>query len=325
MNLSTSPIRVSIVVPVYHGEKSLPLLLGEIAPLTQIQTTPLGNCFEISEVILVHDCGPDQSDVVIEQLVEQYDFVRAIWLTRNYGQHPATLAGMASCTGDWVVTMDEDRQQNPADIGNMLDVAIENNLQIVYARPTNAPPHGFLRNALSKLAKKIALTLFGSSHAQGSFNSFRLIDGEIARILAAYCGDGVYLDMGLFWVATRIGYCNVVLRQEDRHSSYSMGMLLAHFWRMILTSGTRPLRLIAIAGALSFVIAIFLIVYALYGKYISSTPIQGWTSLLAITAFFSGLIMISIGVVAEYLALSMGIAMGKPLYMISSKPVRPIR
>jgi undecaprenyl-phosphate 4-deoxy-4-formamido-L-arabinose transferase len=325
MNLLPPAIRVSIVIPVYKGEKSLPSLLEEIAPLAHRQTTPLGNTFEVFEVILVHDCGPDSIDLVIEQLIEGYNFVRPIWLSRNYGQHPATLAGMASCTGDWVVTMDEDRQQNPKDIAAMLDLALKDSLQIVYAKPTNAPPHGFLRNLLSDIAKKIALTLFGGPHAQGNFNSFRLIDGEIARILAAYCGDGVYLDMGLFWVATRIGYCNVLLRPEDRQSSYSMSMLLSHFWRMILTSGTRPLRLIAIAGAFSFMLAIFLIVYALYGKFISSTPIQGWTSLLAITAFFSGLIMISIGVVAEYLALSMGIAMGKPLYMISSKPVRPIR
>lgn len=325
MNLMSSPIRVSIVIPVYKGEKSLPFLLEEIAPLRLEQTTPSGNKFEVSEVILVHDCGLDRSDLVIEQLAQRYDFVRPIWLTRNYGQHPATLAGMASCTGDWVVTMDEDRQQNPQDIAVMLDLAINDSLQIVYARPINAPPHGIVRNMLSATAKKIALALLGGAHTPGTFNSFRLIDGEIARILAAYCGDGVYLDMGLFWVAARIGYCNVLLRQEDRQSSYSMRMLLAHFWRMILTSGTRPLRLIAIAGVLSFILAILLIVYALYGKYISSTPIQGWTSLLAITAFFSGLIMISIGVVAEYLALSMGIAMGKPLYMISSKPVRPIR
>lgn len=316
-------VKVSIVIPVYQGEKSLPSLIEEIAHFVDLQTTPMGNVYCVNEVILVHDCGPDRSDLVIEQLMERYDFVRVIWLSRNFGQHPATLAGMASCTGDWLVTMDEDHQQNPADIGPMLDLALKDSLQIVYAAPINEPPHGLIRNTLSAGAKKVVLQFFGGLKIQGTFNSFRLIDGEIARILAAYCGDGVYLDMGLFWVATRIGYCPVELRNESRPSGYSIKMLVAHFWRMILTSGTKPLRMIAIAGAASFILAILLIFYAFYGKFIANIEVQGWTSLLAITAFFSGLVMMSLGIIAEYLALSMGIAMGKPLYMIASKPVRP--
>ena len=323
MTISDTAIQVSIVIPVYRGEKSLPSLLEEISHYVNLQSTHFGNIYRIYEVILVHDCGPDRSDLAIEELVERYDFVRAIWLSRNYGQHPATLAGMASCTGDWVVTMDEDHQQNPADIGSMLDLALKDSLQIVYAAPTNNPPHGLIRNTLIAVAKKIALQFFGGLQIKGTFNSFRLIDGEIARILAAYCGDGVYLDVGLFWVATRIGYCPVELRHESRPSGYSIKMLSAHFWRMVLTSGTKPLRLIAISGAASFILSIFLIFYAFYGKFIANIEVQGWTSLLAITAFFSGLIMMSLGIIAEYLALSMGIAMGKPLYMIASKPVRP--
>ena len=99
--------RISLVIPVYCGEKSLETLVGEIAPLTQEQTTPGGTCFKISEVLLVHDCGPDRSDRAIEFLSAQYSFVRPVWLSRNYGQHAATLAGMASSTGDWIATIDE--------------------------------------------------------------------------------------------------------------------------------------------------------------------------------------------------------------------------
>jgi undecaprenyl-phosphate 4-deoxy-4-formamido-L-arabinose transferase len=152
-----------------------------------------------------------------------------------------------------------------------------------------------------------------------------LIDGEIARIIAAYCGNGVYLDIALFWVASRIGYAPVLLRGESRRSSYSFGMLLNHFWRMVLTSGTRPLRLITIMGGISFFLALLLLIYALYSKFIEATPIQGWTSLLIIISFFSGLIMISLGIVAEYLALTTSIVMGKPLYVVTSKPTRPVR
>ena len=277
---SPSAQRVSLVIPVYQGEHTLPTLIAEIAPRTQEQTTPNGRRFVISEVLLVHDCGPDRSDAAIEALSLQYPFVQPVWLSRNYGQHAATLAGMASATGEWVVTIDEDGQQDPADIGCMLDSALESSLQLVYARPMNPPPHGWLRNFLSRTAKSISTRLLGN-RTVGSFNSFRLVDGEIARTLAAYCGNGVYLDVGLFWVAGRIGHCPVRLRNElGRPSGYSYFRLFGHFWNLILTTGTRPLRLITIMGFFSMILAFAIAAYAVYGKLYGQVPVQGWASLL---------------------------------------------
>ncbi len=315
---------VSIVIPVYGGEKTLPTLIKEIAPLTSGQLTPGGIRYAICEVILVHDCGPDRSDIVLERLGIQYSFVRPVWLSRNYGQHAATMAGMASATGNWVATIDEDGQQNPTDIGFMLDSAINNTLQLVYAQPTNRPPHGWLRNTLSRIAKAIANKLLGSK-VVGKFNSFRLVDGEIARTLAAYCGYGVYLDVGLFWITGRIGHCPVELRNEmGRPSGYSYFKLLRHFWTLTLTTGTRPLRLITLMGFCSLLLAIAISGYALYSKFYLALPVQGWASLLIVVSFFSGATLTSLGVIAEYLAVTMGIVMGKPLYVICSKPTRPI-
>jgi undecaprenyl-phosphate 4-deoxy-4-formamido-L-arabinose transferase len=297
-------------------------LIDEVAPLTVVQRTPAGNSFVISEVLLVHDCGPDRSDITLEALSAQYSFVRPIWLSRNYGQHAATLAGMASATGDWVATIDEDRQQDPADIALMLDTALAGSLQLVYAQPTNPPPHGWLRNAMSRTAKAIAARLLNDS-AIGRFNSFRLVDGEIARTLAAYCGSGVYLDVGLFWITARIGHAPVRLRREaGRSSGYSYIRLLAHFWNLILTTGTRPLRLITLIGSGSIVLAVAIAAYAVYGKLSGNAPVQGWASLLIVVAFFSGCILTALGVIAEYLAATMNIVMGKPLYVVASKPTR---
>jgi glycosyltransferase involved in cell wall biosynthesis len=318
-----SASRVSIVIPVYAGERTLPALLAEIAPLTQVRATPAGSSFIVCEVLLVHDCGPNRSDQTIEDLSTKYPFVKPVWLSRNFGQHAATLAGMASATGDWVVTIDEDQQQDPADIGAMLDLALVSSLQLVYAQPSNAPPHGWLRNMLSGTAKAISTRVLGND-AIGRFNSFRLVEGEIARTLAAYCGNGVYLDVGLFWIAARAGHCPVMLRSEgDRPSGYSYLKLMGHFWRLVLTTGTRPLRLITIMGFSSMILAALVAIYALYAKFYGQVPVQGWTSLLIVVAFFSGSILASLGVIAEYLAVTMGIVMGKPLYVVSTRPTRP--
>ena len=314
--------RVSLVVPVYRGARTLPTLIAEVEPLTVERRTPNGLRFVVCEVLLVHDCGPDESDLAIEALAEAFPFVRPVWLSRNYGQHAATLAGMAAALGDWVATVDEDGQQDPADIATMLDHGVGRRLQLVYAQPINPPPHGWLRNTFSRTAKSITSRILGNDQV-GRFNSFRLVDGDIARTLAGYCNNGVYLDVGLFWVTARIGHAPIRLRMEmDRPSGYSYLRLLGHFWNLILTTGTRPLRLITLMGVISMVLALLIGAYAMYGHFTGRIPVQGWASLLIVVAFFSGGILMALGVIAEYLAVTMGIVMGKPLYVVRDKPTR---
>jgi undecaprenyl-phosphate 4-deoxy-4-formamido-L-arabinose transferase len=151
-----------------------------------------------------------------------------------------------------------------------------------------------------------------------------MIDGEIARTLAAYSGNGIYLDVALFWIASKIGYCQIKLRNEGRPSSYSYYKLIGHFWKLIITTGTRPLRLITLLGFVALLFALAVSIYAIYGKFIINIPVAGWTSLMIVTSVFSGFIMVSIGVVAEYLAITMTNLMGKPLYSIASKPTRNV-
>ena len=312
--------RVTIVVPVYQGERTLAALIDEILPLTSPQQTPKGNAFRVTDVILVNDGAIDDSTSVMKAIASQHPFVTPLWLSRNFGQHPATLAGMASSTGDWVVTLDEDGQYNPMDIGAMIDKAEGDGAQLVYARPLNPPPHGLWRNLGSLAVKTVGRFLVGSSEI-GRFSSFRLIRGEIARSLAAYCGQGVYLDVALSWVVGNSSLHPVIFRAErGRASGYNFRRLVAHFWRFILTAGTRPLRIIAILGSLSIVIAVGVSAYAIWLKLAHAVPIQGWTSLVTVVSFFSGLILFSLGVIAEYLAMTLTMAMGKPLYLIVSAP-----
>lgn len=312
--------RLSVVIPVYQGEKTLPVLLQEILPMTKGALTKKGHRFLVSEIVLVHDCGPDDSGTTITTLAALHPSVKPVWLSKNFGQHPATLAGMASTTGDWVITMDEDGQQNPADIAALLDSAMHEGAQLVYARPMNPAPHGFVRNMLSKSAKKVATFLLGNPDI-AAFNSFRLVRGDIARSLAAYCGNGVFLDVALFWMTGRIGRAPVTLRREqDRPSGYSFRKLFGHFWQLLLTSGTRPLRLITVMGFGSLILAVFIAVYAVYAKFYLVVPVQGWASIVIVVAFFSGCILTALGVIAEYLAVTMSIVMGKPLYVVTQRP-----
>jgi glycosyltransferase involved in cell wall biosynthesis len=310
---------ISVVVPVYQGEHTLQPLVDEILPLTSAQISPGGYSFRVLELLFIHDGAVDHSADIMRALASQYPFVRLIWLSRNYGQHPATLAGMASTVAEWVVTLDEDGQQDPRDIGQMLDTALTTNSRLVYAKPTNPPPHGFVRNVLSRSAKSISSKMLGNRI--GAFNSFRLIEGEIARGVAAYCGANVYLDVALSWVVGSAAHCPLSLRTErGRPSGYTFRRLFHHFWQLVLTSGTLPLRFVALMGAFSIVFGFLISVWALWQRLENRVPVQGWTSIFIITCFFSGVILISLGVIAEYLGVAVSMAMGKPAYLIISRP-----
>lgn len=314
---------VSVVIPVYQGARTLPALLAEIAPLAQGFTSPAGFPVRVAEVLLVHDNGPDDSAAVIRDLAATYEFVRPVWLSRNYGQHPATLAGMASTGGDWIVTMDEDGQHDPAAIGSMLDVAMTEQADLVYAQPTNAPPHGLWRNVASRMAKRVISTAAGTKAAL-DFHSYRLVLGEVGRSVAAYAGAGAYLDVALSWIARRIKTCPVALREEGgRPSGYSLRSLSSHFWRMVLSSGTKGLRLVSLLGLMAAVGGVLLAGYLLVARWFfdADTP-QGWPSLMVVLLLCSGAILFSLGVIAEYIGISVGMAMGRPLYVIVSDPAR---
>lgn len=140
---------VDIVIPCFRGETTLEALIAEIVPLTSSQITPSGAPWEISHVVLVFDGGTQELAETIGQLSEMYPFVEAVWLSRNFGQHAATLAGISQTTAQWVVTLDEDGQHNPADIGVFLDEAHSTHTNLVYGKPINPPHHGFVRNLAS--------------------------------------------------------------------------------------------------------------------------------------------------------------------------------
>lgn len=316
---SRSTHSISVVVPVYRGAVTLPGLVDELRELTTPHRTPAGEWMRVAEVLLVFDHGPDHSDEVIRELAAAHDFVRPIWLSRNYGQHAATLAGMASSGSDWIVTLDEDGQYDPADIGAFLDVALEQQVSLVYASPRNPAPHGFLRNLASRTAKRVVDLLVGG-HEAHRYHSFRLILGEVGRSVAAYAGSGVYLDVALGWVAGDAATAPATLREEGRESGYNLHRLMSHFWRLALTSGTRGLRAVAGAGVLFAFVGVIYAIYLAAHQIVTGRVPEGWTSLMVVILLATGAILFALGVIAEYVGVAVSMAMGRPLYLIVSDP-----
>ena len=310
----SAPHEVSIAIPVYQGARTLPGLVAEILPLTAGATTPEGRDYRVTEVILVDDHGPDGSAAVIRDLAADHDVVRPVWLSRNFGQHAATLAGIAASGSEWVVTMDEDGQHDPSRIGAMLDVALAEQADVVYAQPTNSPPHGPVRNLASRLAKRL-VQASAPGAPTAAFHSYRLMLGEVARSVAAYAGPGIYLDVAVTWVAGRVAQCPMPMRSESRASGYRMRTLMSHFWRLVVSSGTRPLRWVSALGAGFAVLAVVGSAGLVVGRLTDQWVAPGWTSLIVVLLFCTGLVLFCLGVIAEYVGAAVSMAMGKPLYL----------
>ena len=313
-------LTLSVVIPVFRGEQTLPDLIQELDALTTEQLTPQGRTFRIEEVLLVWDRGPGRSDHTIRELADRYEFVRPLWLSRNFGQHAATLAGITSSGGDWIVTMDEDGQQDPSYIGAMLDCAYDDHAQLVYAQPSNTPPHSGIRNFASKSVKKI----FAGALAEGGFeefNSYRLILGEIGRSVAAYTGNGVYLDVALTWVVADVTTCPVISREEGRPASnYTYRRLFSHFGRLMVSSGTRPLFFVSWLGILFVLMGAVVSVWVLYQRITGELVIAGWASTFIALMLIGGAVLLSLGIIAQYVGAATNMSLGRPLYVVVRDP-----
>lgn len=312
--VASSSHRVSVVIPVYAGEDTLTRVVDEL-----FERSEAWSSVSILEVVLVHDHGPDASADIIRSLMAADERVRAVWLTRNFGQHAATLAGMAATTQEWVVTLDEDGQHDPQFIPALIETAIEHSTPLVYGNSVNPPAHGRLRNRASRTAKASVAAMTGIKNLRVA-QSYRLMTGEIARSAAAFAGPGSYLDVVLSWVAPNAASCATQSRTDGRPSSYRFRTLLSHFWRLVLASGTRPLRLIAVVGFLLSVASLIAAVYFTVERLTEASLPAGFAALMVTMLLTSGVVLISLGVVAEYIGAIVKVTLGRPAFLAGQDP-----
>lgn len=311
---------VSLVVPVYSGAEYLRELVQQVAALREAWQAS-GATIAVTELILVDDSARDASPAVIDALAEEYDWIVALHLARNYGQHGATIAGILHSSGDWVVTLDEDLQHPPARVPELLRHAIRKRADIAYARPTT-PVHGSKFRDWTSVAFKRALQWVTGNPNVRDISSFRLLRGDVARSAASVAMHDTYFDVNLTWFTQRVIAVPMELRDErfmrTGRSGYRLRTLVAHGWRMLFSSHLKVLQLSTLIGALAIATATFLAIGIILVKLISpsSIAVQGWPSLVVIISFFGGAIMFMQGVTLQYLSALVLRAHGKPSFFV---------
>jgi glycosyltransferase involved in cell wall biosynthesis len=300
---------LSIVVPVYNSENSVPILLQRLGVL-------LPTLARQFEVILVNDASRDGSAAVVDRASDEHDWVVGIHLMRNFGQHNALLCGIRHATFETIVTMDDDLQNPPEEIPRLLEKLGEG-FDVVYGFPQRES-HGLWRDFASRITKLTLQTAMGVDVAN-RVSSFRAFRSRVREAFADYRGAFVSVDVLLSWGTTQ--FAAVPVSNPPRtigKSTYTVRKLVIHALNMVTGFSTMPLQFASLVGFVFAVFGFCLLLFVLGRYFIHGETVTGFPFLASALSIFSGVQLFSIGIIGEYLARMHFRLLDKPTYVARS-------
>ncbi|MBK8473552.1 MAG: glycosyltransferase family 2 protein [Sphingobacteriales bacterium] len=302
---TTAIIAYSIVIPVYNAEATLATLLARIQAVMDPLSVPY-------EVIFVEDRGGDNSWELIRDLYEQYpQIVCGVRLSRNFGQHAATLCGLHIATGEWVITLDDDLQLPPEAIPQLIDRQRDTQADCVYGIYTESH-QPFIRKMGSRLMQYVMRQTFACSV---DVSSFRLLRRELVQKMLRHRQGLLFLDGLIGWHTQDVAAATVT-RQKRQYgqSGYNLWSLAALLLHLIFNYTLFPLRIAFGLGCLSLGLGIAFYLRWLpipLGKGLSITQ-----ALVGSVWIVGGLLGISIAIAVAYLLRIYVTVQQKPLFSV---------
>ena len=298
---------LSIVVPLYNAEKTLPALHREISAL-QVAGG--------HELIIVNDGSRDETEAVALKLTRESELpMTFLSLSRNFGEHNAVLAGLRAVSGRYAVTMDDDLQNPPSEVLKLLAVAEAQKCDVVFG-VYERKEHAWWRNAGSWLTNLIADFVVDKPRKLYlcSFRCLsRFVVDEIAKSRTPY----PYIDGLIFQVTQNVG--TVAVRHVERaegNSGYNFRKLVRLWISMLVNVSILPLRLMTFAGMITSALGFLAVIEVVLEHMLHKTP-TGWSSLMAAMLLLSGTQLLLLGILGEYV--------GRIYLGISEKPQSVIR
>jgi glycosyltransferase involved in cell wall biosynthesis len=300
-------MKISVVVPVYNGSDTLPLLVKEVGEV-------LPEVADEFELVLVNDGSPDQSWKVISELVNQHAWVRGIDLMRNYGQHNATLCGIREARYEVIVIMDDDLQNPPREIPKLLE-KLEEGYDVVYGVPRKRQ-QVWWKSLASAIVKRAIAYVMGLRTVRdiGAFKAFRT---DLRKSFESFHSPDVLVDVLLSWGTTR--FASVKVDEEPRtvgKSNYNLFKLIKVSLLVLTSYTTIPLRFASIVGFLFTLFGFGVLTYVLVTYFVAGS-IPGFSFLASSVTIFSGVQLFALGILGEYLARVFERTAGRPTYTIA--------
>lgn len=285
-------MKISVLIPVYQGSRTIGRLTDEL--VGKLKANSL-------EIILVNDGSTDSSHEACLGISKKYiAIVKYIYLSRNFGEHNAVMAGLNHATGDYTVIIDDDFQNPPEEIEKLVNKTVEEHRDVVYSYYAEKH-HSFLRNLGSAFNNIIASYLLNKPRDL-YLSSFKCMNRFIVNEIIKYKGPFPYID-GLIWRSTRsIGKVLVMhKKREEGKSGYSFRKLVRLWTNMFVNFSIYPLRLSAFLGALFSLIGIISSICLVIDKIAHPDIPMGITSILVAILIFAGVQLIMLGLIGEYL------------------------
>ena len=301
--------KISVIVPCYNEEESLPLFYPEIK---KVRDTLPEYAFE---VILVDDGSKDRTVEIMRELAEKDEEIRYLSFSRNFGKESAMYAGLKNASGDYVVLMDADLQHPPALLPEMLKGIKEESYDSVATRRVDRqgepPIRSFFARQFYKLMNKISQT--------------ELVDGaQDYRMMTRQFVDSLLelseynrFSKGLFgWV----GYKTKWLPHENTErvageTKWSFWNLLKYSIDGIVAFSTAPLAIAMVIGILFACLAFIMVIFIVIRTLIFGDPVAGWPTLACLILLIGGVQLICIGILGTYLSKAYLEVKKRPIYI----------
>jgi glycosyltransferase involved in cell wall biosynthesis len=304
----TLPAGISAVIPVHRSETTLPLLIPRL-------TAALEQLGSAHEIILIDDGSPDGSWNVVSAAANADSRIRGIRLMRNFGQHNALLVGIREARYRYIVTLDDDLQNPPEEITLLLE-CLTDDVDVVYGTPSSEQ-HSLWRSAASRITKYALEEAMGAAAAR-SVSAFRLFRTELRRAFERYQSPDISIDVLLTWATTR--FATVKVNQEPRaggQSNYTFGRLMHHALNMVTGFTTRPLRIASLIGFVFTIFGAIVFIVVVVRNLIQGDAVPGFPFLASIIAVFSGVQLLILGIMGEYVARMHLRLLERPTYVVA--------
>lgn len=303
---------LSVITPVYRSRNILVPLYEKIT--ANVQCLP---DFCDYEIIMVEDCGDDNSWAVIEQLALQDPHVKGLTLSRNFGQHHAITAGMDLSKGDWVVVMDCDLQDDPCAIPALWAKAQEG-YDVVNVRRKRRKDT-FVKRIRSRLFHLFLDWLSGMSYDPQVAN-YRIMSRKVVDTYKTMRESTRIVGLQIHW----LGYptATVEIPHADRFegkSSYSIRKLMTLALDVAVSYSNKPLYISIVTGLLISLSSLGIALWFFIRNLIWKIPVAGWSSLMVSIWFLSGIIIANMGVLGIYIGKIYNETKHRPIYAIARR------
>ena len=301
-------MKVSIIIPVYYNEDNLTPLYDDL------KEKVLDKLRIDYEIIMVNDGSKDSSLQKMKELAKKDSKIRNFSLSKNFGSHAAILCGLRYATGDCAVIKAADLQEPSELILEMLESWKAGNNVVLAAREgrDEARSQVMFSNLYYKMVRKLALPNMPKS----GFDVY-LIDRKVIDTLVSMNERNSALTGQILWSGFRTGIVFYQRRaREIGTSRWTLKKKIRLVTDTLFSFSTVPIKIVTTTGALSFLISIIWAVVVLIAKLIGSIDVQGWTLMFIFSLFSFGVIMLSLGILGEYLWRTFDASRNRPPYIV---------